>query len=285
MQTVKLNNGVEMPVAGYGVFQIQDQKLCEECVVQAVQTGYRLIDTAAVYGNEAAVGRGVRRCGIPRDKLFLTSKLWVQDAGYEAAKKAIDTSLRNLQTDYLDLYLIHRPFGDYYGAWRAMEEACDEGKIRAIGLSNFDSARVIDLTLNNRIAPAVNQVECHPFYQQEETRQFLKEQNIIMEAWASFAEGKNNLFRNEILTKIGSRYGKSVAQVVLRWNLQRGIVPLAKSVHRERMEQNLDIFDFALSDTDMLAISRLDEDRTLFGCNGDPQYAKMINSVRIHGGR
>ena len=285
MQTVKLNNGAEMPAAGYGVFQIQDQKLCEECVVQAVQAGYRLIDTAAVYGNEAAVGRGIRRCGISREELFLTSKLWVQDAGYEAAKKAIATSLRNLQTDYLDLYLIHRPFGDYYGAWRAMEEACEEGKIRAVGLSNFDPARVMDLMLNNRIAPAVNQVECHPFYQQEETRKFLKEQNIIMEAWAPFAEGKNNLFRNEMLTEIGSRYGKSAAQVVLRWNLQRGIVPLAKSVHRERMEQNLDIFDFALSDADMLVISRLEEGCTLFGQNDDPQYAKMINSVRIQGDR
>ncbi len=285
MQILKLNNGVEMPVAGYGVFQIQDQKLCEECVVQAIKTGYRLIDTAAVYGNEAAVGRGIRRCGIPREEIFLTSKLWVQDAGYESAKRAIDTSLENLQTDYLDLYLIHRPFGDYYGAWRAMEEACEAGKIRAIGLSNFDPARIMDLTLNNRIAPAVNQVECHPFHQQEEARLFLKEQNIVMEAWAPFAEGKKNLFHNEVLTEIGSRYGKSAAQVVLRWNLQRGIVPLAKSVHRERMEQNFNIFDFVLSDADMLAIGKLEEGGTLFGRNEDPQYAKMINSVRIHGDR
>lgn len=283
MQTIKLNNGVEMPAAGYGVFQIQDQKLCEECVVQAVDAGYRLIDTAAVYGNEVAVGRGIRHCGISREELFLTSKLWVQDAGYEAAKRAIDVSLENLQTDYLDLYLIHRPFGDYYGAWRAMEEAYEAGKIRAIGLSNFDPARVMDLILNNRIAPAVNQIECHPFYQQEETRQFLKGQNIVMEAWASFAEGKKDIFHNEVLTEIGNRYGKSVAQVILRWNIQRGIVPLAKSVKRERMEQNLDIFDFVLSDDDMLAISRLDEEATLFGRNDDPEYAKMINSVRIHG--
>lgn len=282
MQTVKLNNGVEMPAAGYGVFQIQDQKLCEECVVQAVDAGYRLIDTAAVYGNEAAVGRGIRRCGVA---LFLTSKLWVQDAGYEAAKRAIDTSLANLQTDYLDLYLIHRPFGDYYGAWRAMEEACEAGKLRAIGLSNFDPARVVDLTLNNRIAPAVNQIECHPFYQQEEARRFLHGQGIVMEAWASFAEGKQNIFRNEVLTEIGSRYGKSPAQVILRWNLQRGIVPLAKSVRRERMEQNLAIFDFALSEADMLAISQLEEGASLFGRNEDPEYAKMINSVKIHGGR
>ena len=283
MDTITLNNGVKMPVAGFGVFQIQDQAQCERCVVDAVHAGYRLIDTAAVYGNEEAVGRAVQRCGVLREELFLTSKLWVQDAGYEAAKKAIDTSLKNLQTDYLDLYLIHRPFGDYYGAWRAMEEAYDAGKIRAIGLSNFDPARIVDLTMNNRIAPAVNQVECHPFYQQEDTRRFLQEQGIVMEAWAPFAEGKKQIFQNEILRSIGAKYGKSPAQVILRWNIQRGIVPLAKSVHLERMEQNLDVFDFALSDDDMLAILQLDEGQTLFGKNEDPAYAQMINSVKIHG--
>ena len=283
MDTITLNNGVKMPLAGFGVFQIQDSVQCQQCVVDAVQAGYRLIDTAAVYGNEEAVGRAVRRCGVLREELFLTSKLWVQDAGYEAAKKAIDHSLRNLQTDYLDLYLIHRPFGDYYGAWRAMEEAYDAGKIRAIGLSNFDPARIVDLTMNNRIAPAVDQVECHPFYQQENTRRFLQEQGIVMEAWAPFAEGKKQIFQNETLLSIGAKYGKSPAQVVLRWNIQRGIVPLAKSVHRERMEQNLSVFDFALSDDDMVAISQLDEGQTLFGKNEDPAYAKMINSVKIHG--
>lgn len=283
METITLNNGIKMPVTGFGVFQIQDQTQCEQCVVDAVHAGYRLIDTAAVYGNEAAVGRAVHRCGVAREELFLTSKLWVQDAGYEAAKKAIDTSLKNLQTDYLDLYLIHRPFGDYYGAWWAMEEAVDAGKLRAIGLSNFDSARVMDLTLNNRITPAVNQVECHPFYQQEKTRHFLQEQGIVMEAWASFAEGKKQIFQNETLRKIGAQYEKSPAQVILRWNIQRGIVPLVKSVHLERMKQNLDVFDFTLSDEDMLAISRLDEGVTLFGKNEDPAYAKMINSVKIHG--
>ena len=283
MNEITLNNGVKMPVIGYGVFQIQDEKQCEQCVVDAVETGYRLIDTAAVYGNEEAVGRAVRRCGVPRDELFLTSKLWVQDASYEGAKAAIGRSLKNLQTDYLDLYLIHRPFGDYYGAWRAMEEAIDAGKLRAIGLSNFDPARVVDLTMNNRITPAVNQVECHPFYQQEGTRRFLQEQGIVMEAWAPFAEGKKQIFQNETLLSIGAKYGKSPAQVVLRWNIQRGIVPLAKSVHRERMEQNLSVFDFALSDDDMVAISQLDEGQTLFGKNEDPAYAKMINSVKIHG--
>ena len=283
MEDIQLNNGVKMPLAGFGVFQIQNQTQCEQCVVDAVHAGYRLIDTAAVYGNEAAVGRAVHRCGILREELFLTSKLWVQDAGYEAAKKAIDTSLKNLQTDYLDLYLIHRPFGDYYGAWRAMEEAYGAGKIRAIGLSNFDAARVVDLTLNNHITPAVNQVECHPFYQQEDTRRFLQEQGIIMEAWAPFAEGKKQIFQNETLLNIGAKYGKSPAQVILRWNVQRGIVPLAKSVHLERMEQNLDVLDFTLSDDDMLAISQLDEGQTLFGKNEDPAYAQMINSVKIHG--
>ena len=283
MNEITLNNGVKMPVIGYGVFQIQDEKQCEQCVADAVETGYRLIDTAAVYGNEEAVGRAVHRCGVPRDELFLTSKLWVQDASYEGAKAAIDHSLKNLQTDYLDLYLIHRPFGDYYGAWRAMEEAIDAGKLRAIGLSNFDPARVVDLTMNNRITPAVNQVECHPFYQQEGTRRFLQEQGIVMEAWAPFAEGKKQIFQNETLLSIGAKYGKSPAQVVLRWNIQRGIVPLAKSVHRERMEQNLSVFDFALSDDDMVAISQLDEGQTLFGKNEDPAYAKMINSVKIHG--
>ena len=283
MNEITLNNGVKMPVIGYGVFQIQDEKQCEQCVVDAVEAGYRLIDTAAVYGNEEAVGRAVHRCGVPRDELFLTSKLWVQDASYEGAKAAIDHSLKNLQTDYLDLYLIHRPFGDYYGAWRAMEEAVDAGKLRAIGLSNFDPARVVDLTMNNRITPAVNQVECHPFYQQEGTRRFLQEQGIVMEAWAPFAEGKKQIFQNETLLSIGAKYGKSPAQVVLRWNIQRGIVPLAKSVHRERMEQNLSVFDFALSDDDMVAISQLDEGQTLFGKNEDPAYAKMINSVKIHG--
>ena len=283
MDTITLNNGVKMPLAGFGVFQIQNQTQCEQCVVDAIHAGYRLIDTAAVYGNEEAVGRAVRRCGVLREELFLTSKLWVQDAGYEAAKKAIDHSLRNLQTDYLDLYLIHRPFGDYYGAWRAMEEAYDAGKIRAIGLSNFDPARIVDLTMNNRITPAVNQVECHPFYQQEDARRFLQEQGIVMEAWAPFAEGKKQIFQNETLLNIGAKYGKSPAQVILRWNVQRGIVPLAKSVHRERMKQNLSVFDFALSDDDMLAISQLDEGQTLFGKNEDPAYAQMINSVKIHG--
>lgn len=278
-----LNNGIQMPSNGFGVFQINDQTQCEQCVVDAIEAGYRLIDTAAVYGNEEAVGRAIQRCGIPRDELFITSKLWVQDAGYEKTKQAIDTSLNKLGLDYIDLYLIHRPFGDYYGAWRALEEVYAQGKIRAIGLSNFDSARIIDLIMNNKVLPAVVQVECHPFYQQEELLTFLKEHHIQMEAWGSFAEGKKNIFENPILKEIGQKYGKTTAQVILHWNIQRGIIPLAKSVHSNRMKENLNVLDFELSQEDMKLISQLDENQTLFGRNEDPEYAKMINNVKIHG--
>ena len=278
-----LNNGIQMPSNGFGVFQINDQTQCEQCVVDAIEAGYRLIDTAAVYGNEKAVGRAIQRCDVPREELFITSKLWVQDAGYEKTKQAIHTSLKKLNLDYLDLYLIHRPFGDYYGAWRALEEAYAQGKIRAIGLSNFDSARIIDLIMNNKVLPAVVQVECHPFYQQEELLTFLKEHHIQMEAWGSFAEGKKNIFENPLLKEIGQKYGKTTAQVILRWNIQRGIIPLTKSVHPSRMKENLNILDFELSCEDMNLISQLDENKTLFGRNEDPEYAQMINNVKIHG--
>lgn len=280
---ITLNNGIQMPSNGFGVFQINDSTQCEQCVVDAIEAGYRLIDTASVYGNEEAVGRAIKRCGIPREELFITSKLWVQDAGYEKTKQAIHTSLKKLNLDYLDLYLIHRPFGDYYGAWRALEEAYAQGKIRAIGLSNFDSARIIDLIMNNKVLPAVVQVECHPFYQQEELLTFLKEHHIQMEAWGSFAEGKKNIFENPLLKEIGQKYGKTTAQVILRWNIQRGIIPLTKSVHPSRMKENLNILDFELSCEDMNLISQLDENKTLFGRNEDPEYAQMINNVKIHG--
>ena len=278
-----LNNGIQMPSNGFGVFQINDQTQCEQCVVDAIEAGYRLIDAASVYGNEEAVGRAIKRCGIPREELFITSKLWVQDAGYEKTKQAIDTSLKKLGLDYIDLYLIHRPFGDYYGAWRALEEAYAQGKIRAIGLSNFDSARIIDLIMNNKVLPAVVQVECHPFYQQEELLTFLKEHHIQMEAWGSFAEGKKNIFENPILKEIGQKYGKTTAQVILRWNIQRGIIPLTKSIHSNRIKENLSVLDFELSQEDMKSISQLDENKTLFGRNEDPEYAQMINNVKIHG--
>ena len=282
MEYVTLNNGVKMPALGFGVFQIAEPEVCEQAVYDALMSGYRLIDTAAVYGNEEAVGRAVRRSGIPREELFITTKLWVQDAGYEKTKKAFEVSLSNLQLDYLDLYLIHRPFGDYYGAWRAMEELYEAGKIRAIGLSNFGSDRLVDLVMNNKVVPAVNQVECHPFFQQKAAFEFMKEYQIQPEAWAPFAEGQKNLFSNEVLSGIGAKYGKSAAQVVLRWNYQRGVVTIPKSVHKERMEQNISIFDFALTEEEMERIGTLDEGSTLFGSNEDPQYAKMINSVKLH---
>jgi diketogulonate reductase-like aldo/keto reductase len=282
MEYVTLNNGVKMPALGFGVFQIAEPEVCEQAVYDALMSGYRLIDTAAVYGNEEAVGRTVRRSGIPREELFITTKLWVQDAGYEKTKKAFEVSLSNLQLDYLDLYLIHRPFGDYYGAWRAMEELYEAGKIRAIGLSNFGSDRLVDLVMNNKVVPAVNQVECHPFFQQKAAFEFMKEYQIQPEAWAPFAEGQKNLFSNEVLSGIGAKYGKSAAQVVLRWNYQRGVVTIPKSVHKERMEQNISIFDFALTEEEMERIGTLDEGSTLFGSNEDPKYAKMINSVKLH---
>ncbi len=282
MEYVTLNNGVKMPMLGFGVFQIADADICEQAVYDALMTGYRLIDTAAVYGNEEAVGRAIKRSGIPREELFITTKLWVQDAGYEKTKKAFETSLSNLQLDYLDLYLIHRPFGDYYGAWRAMEELYEAGKIRAIGLSNFGSDRLVDLVMNNKVVPAVNQVECHPFFQQKAAFALMEEYQIQPEAWAPFAEGQKNLFTNEMLSSIGKKYGKSAAQVVLRWNYQRGVVTIPKSIHKERMEQNISIFDFSLTEEEMEKISTLDEGVTLFGANEDPQYAKMINSVKLH---
>ena len=282
MEYVTLKNGVKMPALGFGVFQIADPETCEQAVYDALMSGYRLIDTAAVYGNEEAVGRAVRRSGIPREELFITTKLWVQDAGYEKTKKAFEVSLSNLHLDYLDLYLIHRPFGDYYGSWRAMEELYEAEKIRAIGLSNFGSDRLVDLVMNNKVVPAVNQVECHPFFQQKAAFEFMKEYQIQPEAWAPFAEGQKNLFSNEVLSGIGAKYGKSAAQVVLRWNYQRGVVTIPKSVHKERMEQNISIFDFALTEEEMEQIGTLDEGRTLFGSNEDPQYAKMINSVKLH---
>lgn len=283
MEYKKLNNGVEMPPIGFGVFQIQDLRVCQQAVEDAIDTGYRLIDTASVYGNESAVGAAVRSSSVPRSELFLTTKLWVQDAGYEKTLRAVETSLKNLRTDYLDLYLIHRPFGDYYGAWRAMEELHEQGVLRAIGVSNFESARLVDLVMNQRVCPAVCQVECHPFYQQSGAIEIMREYDIQPEGWAPFAEGKHGIFTLPLLTEIGAKYGKSTAQVVLRWNTQRGVVVIPKSIHRNRMEQNIDIFDFTLTDEEMTAIAALDRGETLFRRNDDPNYAKMINQVKIHG--
>ncbi|WP_379135195.1 aldo/keto reductase [Paenibacillus sp. sgz500958] len=281
MHNVTLNNGVEMPILGFGVYQIPDAEECENAVYEALMAGYRLIDTAAGYQNEEAVGRAIKRSGVPREELFITTKLWIQDAGYESAKLAFAKSLKKLQLDYLDLYLIHQPFGDYYGAWRAMEDLYREGQIRAIGVSNFLPDRLMDLIVHNDIVPAVNQVETHPFYQQIESAAFMQEQGVQHQSWAPFAEGLNNMFGNEVLTLIAEQHNKSVAQVVLRWLIQRGIVAIPKSVRKERIVENFDIFDFELSADDMKQISALDTRGTLFLSYHDPKFAKMLGTLRV----
>lgn len=279
METRILNNGVEMPVLGFGVYQV-DEAICERCVSEALAAGYRSIDTAAAYMNERAVGRAVRRSGIPRGELFITTKLWVQDAGYESAKRAFAASLERLQLDYLDLYLIHQPFGDVYGAWRAMEELYREGKVRAIGVSNFQPDRLVDLILHNEVVPAVNQVETHPFCQQAEEAGIMARYGVQAEAWAPFAEGRNNLFGNEVLTDLAAKHRKSVAQVVLRWLIQRGIVVIPKSVHKERMAENIDVFDFTLPPEDMARIAALDMKQSCFLSHRDPQTVEWLGTMK-----
>ncbi|MCY9591059.1 aldo/keto reductase [Paenibacillus chitinolyticus] len=281
MQTVTLNNGVKMPIIGFGVYQVPDAEECENAVYEALMAGYRLIDTAAGYLNEEAVGRAIKRSGVPREELFITTKLWVQDAGYESAKLAFAKSLKKLQLDYLDLYLIHQPFGDYYGAWRAMEDLYREGKIRVIGVSNFLPDRLMDLIVHNEIVPAVNQIETHPFYQQIESAAFMKEQGVQHQSWAPFAEGLNNMFGNEVLDSIADKHNKSVAQVVLRWLVQREVVVIPKSVRKERIIENFDIFDFELSADDMEQISTLDTRESLFLSYRDPEVAKMMGNWRV----
>jgi 2,5-diketo-D-gluconate reductase A len=281
MQTVKLNNGVEMPILGFGVFQVTDAAVCERSVYEAIQAGYRLIDTAASYLNEEAVGRAIKSSGVPREELFVTTKLWIQDAGYERTKKAFEKSLHRLQLDTLDLYLIHQPFGDVYGAWRAMEELHREGRMRAIGVSNFPPDRIMDLILHNEVVPAVNQIETHPFNQQIETQKFLQENKVQIESWGPFAEGKNNIFQNELLLSIAEKYNKTVAQVILRWLTQRGVVVIPKSVRKERMIENLKIFDFELSPEDMGAIVSLDRKRSLFFDHRDPAMVKWLGTRKL----
>ena len=281
METVTLNNGIQMPVVGFGVFQIPDAQDCERCVIDAIQTGYRLIDTAASYMNEEAVGKGIRQGGVAREELFITTKLWVQDVGYERTQRAIDQSLRRLQVDYLDLYLIHQPFGDVHGAWRAMEEAYRQGKLRAIGVSNFQPDRLMDIQVFNEISPAVNQVEVNPFQQQIESAVFMNELGVQAQAWAPFAEGRNHLFQNEVLIDIGARHGKSVGQVVLRWLIQRGIAALAKSVRKERMAENLAVFDFQLDEADMARITTLDTNTSSFFSHRDPAIVKWMAERRL----
>lgn len=281
MEFVKLNNGVEMPILGFGVFQIPDPEECERSVYDAIKAGYRLIDTAAVYLNEEAVGKAIKRSGVPREALFITTKLWVQDAGYEQAKIAFEKSLKRLQLDYLDLYLIHQPYGDVHGAWKAMEELYKEGKIKAIGISNFQPDRIMDLILHHDVLPAVNQIETHPFHQQIDTQNFLEDNNIQHQSWGPFAEGKNNLFKNELLSSIGKKYNKSVAQVVLRWFTQRGVIAIPKSVHKQRIEENFDIFDFQLNEKDMEAIKSLDQKETQFFDHRDPSMVKWIIESKV----
>ena len=278
METKILNNGVEMPVLGFGVYQV-DEAICERCVSEALAAGYRSIDTAAAYMNERAVGRAVRRSGIPRGELFITTKLWVQDAGYESAKRAFAASLERLQLDYLDLYLIHQPFGDVYGAWRAMEELYREGKVRAIGVSNFQPDRLVDLILHNEVVPAVNQVETHPFCQQAEEAGIMARYGVQAEAWAPFAEGRNNLFGNEVLTDLAAKHRKSVAQVVLRWLIQRGVVCIPKSVHAERIAENFDVFGFALDAEDMAVIASLDRPESSFLDHRDPETVEWLSNL------
>ena len=281
MKTVKLNNGIEMPILGFGVYQIPDASECERSVIDAIETGYRSIDTAAAYMNEEAVGKAIKKSGVPREELFITTKLWVQDAGYEKAKKAFELSLKKLALDYIDLYLIHQPYGDVHGAWRAMEELCREGKIRAIGVSNFHPDRVMDLIMCNNIVPAINQIETHPFCQQTENQQFLGENKVQIESWGPLAEGRNNLFSNELLATIGQKYNKTVAQVVLRWLIQRGVVAIPKSVKRERIAENFNIFDFELSVADMEAILTLDTRQSLFLDHRDPAIVKWLSGWKV----
>ena len=278
MKTVALSNGREMPILGFGVFQMANPAECERSVVDAIETGYRLIDTAASYGNEEAVGKAIKQCGVPREELFVTTKLWVADAGYEKAKRAFDRSLKRLALDYLDLYLIHQPYGDVYGAWRAMEELYREDRAKAIGVSNFHPDRVIDLILHNEVPPAVNQVETHPFHQQVETQRFLRENNVQIESWGPFAEGKNDIFQNDVLRSIGGKHGKTVAQVILRWLTQRGVVAIPKSVRKDRMAENFDIFDFELGGEDMDAIRALETGQSHFFDHRDPAMVKFLST-------
>ena len=282
MDWITLNNGIKMPMEGFGVFQVPDPAQCEQAVLDAIHSGYRLIDTAAAYLNEQAVGAALKKCGVPREELFITTKLWVQDASYDGAKAAIRRSLEHLGLEYLDLYLIHQPVGDYVGAYRAMEEACREGTLRAIGVCNFYPARLADLCETVEITPAVDQVELHPFFQQEDALALMREYGVVPEAWGPFAEGNFGIFTHPLLTEIGKKYGKSAAQTALRWNVQRGVVVIPKSVHKERMEQNLDIWDFRLSREEMAEIAKLDMGRSNIVSHDDPGFIKMLHGLKVH---
>ena len=282
MEYVTLNNGIKMPLEGFGVFQVPDPAQCKQAVLDAINSGYRLIDTAAAYMNEEAVGAAIKESGVDRSELFITTKLWIQDADYESAKKAIQTSLDKLGLDYLDLYLIHQPMGDYVGAYRAMEEAYKEGTLRAIGVCNFYPARLADLCETVDVIPAVNQVELHPFFQQEDALALMKEYGVRPEAWGPFAEGNHGIFTHPVFSSIGEKYGKSAAQVALRWNVQRGVVVITKSVHKDRIEQNMNIWDFELSEDDMNEIAKLDLGHSEIVNHDDPNFVKMLHGLKVH---
>lgn len=277
MKYVKLNNGLEMPILGFGVYQIQDYNECKKAVLNAIETGYRLIDTAASYKNEKAVGDAIKESGINRKELFITTKLWIQKNGYEDTKKAFNNSLEKLQLDYLDLYLIHQPFGDYYGEWRCMEELYKNGKIKAIGVCNFFADRLVDLIMHNEIVPAVNQVEVNPFYQKNDYQTIMNEYNVQMQSWAPFAEGRNNMFTNEILLSIAKKYNKSIAQIILNWLVKINIVVIPKSVRKERMEENFNIFDFELDESDIKLISSIDKNESSFFSHQDYKMVKLLS--------
>ncbi len=281
MHNVELNNGVEIPMLGFGVFQITDPAACTRSVVDAIQIGYSHIDTAASYKNEEAVGRGIKQSGVAREKLFITTKLWIQSNGYAGTLEAFENSLKRLQLDYIDLYLIHQPFGDVYGEWRAMEELYQQGKIRAIGVSNFHPDRIMDLMVHNKITPAVNQIEVNPFQQQIDTQEFLQDNSVQVEAWAPFAEGRNNIFQNELLLSIAAKHNKSVAQVILRWVVQRGIIALAKTTRKERMLENISVFDFELGAEDLAAITTLDTKTSSFFDHRDPEMVKWLGNREL----
>ncbi|MGL4524607.1 MAG: aldo/keto reductase [Spirochaetia bacterium] len=279
MQYIKLNNGVSMPILGFGVFQIEDPILCEQSVLDAIEVGYRLIDTAMIYKNEQAVGRAVSKSGIAREEFFITTKVWIKDAGYENTKKAFYHSLSQLDLNYIDLYLIHQPYGDIFGSWKALEELYTQGLIKAIGVSNFYDDRLMDFILHNQIKPAINQIETHPFYQRTDSAEFMKKHNVQMESWGPFAEGKNGLFSNPVLSEIGKKYNKSVAQTTLRWLIQRGIVAIPKSVNQSRIQENFNIFDFELSKQDMDDIATLDTHQTCFFSHHDPSMVEQLSRL------
>ena len=282
IETVKLNNGVEMPLEGFGVFQVPDPAVCEQAVLDAIATGYRLIDTAAAYMNEEAVGKAIAKCGVPREELFITTKLWVQDASYEGAKKAIETSLQKLGLDYIDLYLLHQPMGDYIGAWRAMERLYREGAVRAIGVSNFTPERLVDLCMNQEVRPMVNQIEIHPFFQQNTALRVMEDYGVVPQAWGPFSEAQKDIFNHKTLAKIASRHGKTTAQVILRWHLQRDLPTIPKTVHQERMIENLDVFDFELSEKELESIAGMDIGHSEIIDHHSFCTSRQLNSVKIH---